>query len=102
MGKRTSGTFTKGDPRAIENAPKAFKARIRARGRRNGKKRWASMTQEEKEWVWMKRDYANATRRKRRERLNRDLARTTHFKVPPTATDDEMDDLENFFYGDVI
>lgn len=97
-----SRSFVKGDPRAIENAPKAFHQKLVNRGRRNGKKRWASMTQEEKEWVWMKRDYALAVRKKRRDRLNRELAKTTHLKVDPKATDEEMDDIENFFYGDVI
>lgn len=100
---RTSGTWHKGDPRAIANAPKAFRAKLRNRGRRLGKARWASMTQEEKDWVNSKRDYANAVRRERRKRLNRELAKTTHFKVDDrTMTDEEIDDVENFFYGDVL
>lgn len=94
--------FVKGDPRALENAKKGFRAMIRERGRRNGKRRWASMTQEEKDWVNAKRDYANAQRSKRRKRLNENLSKHTAFKVPPQASEEEMDDIENFFYGDVL
>lgn len=99
---RSSKTFTPGDPRALENAKKGFRAMIRERGRRNGKKRWASMTQEEKDWVNAKRDYALAQRSKRRKRLDESLSKHTAFKVPPAASDEDMDDIENFFYGDVL
>lgn len=99
---RTSGSWTKGDPRAKANGPKAFHAKLVNRGRRLGKARWASMTQEEKDWVWGKRDYAIAQRNKRRKRLDESLSKHTAFKVPPTASSEDMDDIENFFYGEVF
>lgn len=94
--------YKKGQNPPREVCQKGFRRMIQERGRRNGKRRWATMTQEEKNWVNMKRDYANACRKKRRERLDENLSKHTAFKVPPTASDEEMDDIENFFYGDVL
>lgn len=98
----TPASWRKGDPRAAENARKAFHQKIVNRGRRNGKKRWATMTQEEKDYVNMKRDYALAHKSKRVKRINESLSKRTAFRVSGKMTEDELDDVENFFYGDII
>lgn len=99
---RTAGTWDKGDQRAKDNAVKAFHKRVSNRWKEIGRKRWATMSDEDRANFEAKRAYSNKMRAKRRRQLNERLSKNTNFFVPPTISDDEVDDIENFFYGDVF
>lgn len=66
-------------------------------GRKGGKARWASMTQEEKDIYWAKNHYAREQTAKMKARLSKTSL------VPPksTFTAQELEDIDKFF-GDII
>jgi hypothetical protein len=65
-------------------------------GRKGGKARWASMTQEEKELIWAKRDYAI-------EQNSRLKARMSKMSLTPAKnlSRQEIEEYEEFF-GDIL
>lgn len=66
-------------------------------GRKGGKARWESMTQEERDLVWAKRDYAYEQSRRFKAKLSR-TALTSPKKV---FTAQEIEEVEEFF-GDIL
>lgn len=92
--------FQKGDPRLPEWCRMKFHARVRNKWKRIGRKRWDTMTKEEKELFEAKREYSRKMRQKQAAKLNRQLEHT-NFKVSSTDRQEDLDGVENFFFGDV-
>lgn len=66
-------------------------------GRKGGKARWAKMTQEEKDLIWAKRDYAFEQSRLMRAKLSK-----TSLTAPKkTFSTQDIEEIEEFF-GDII
>lgn len=85
-----------------ETAPRGFRERNGRKfgkrfGRKGGKARWAKMSQEEKELIWAKRDYAL----QQNNRLKAKMSKMS-LTIPKRALKkEEIEEYEEFF-GDIL
>lgn len=84
-----------------ETAPRGFRERNGRKfgkrfGRKGGKARWAKMSQEEKELIWAKRDYAAEQNRRLKARMSK-----MSLTPAKTLTRQEIEEYEEFF-GDIL